>query len=253
MKSASEPDGFNETSALARVLRGLRNLRGTPLHPQWLSDRFHALSRRRLKALRNSKVLDIGSGDSSHAELLDSSNRLVRLDYPETNRRYSVRPDVFGDACRLPVRSEVFDAVLLLEVLEHLPCADAALEEIHRVTRPKGTLYLSVPFLYPTHDAPQDFQRYTTHGLRALLNRHRFMPIEEIQHGNSFVVGLQLINLGLLELARDAAKWHPLAGLSLAATAYPVCLAMNALASPLVALRHPAAGCFGFFVVAQRN
>jgi SAM-dependent methyltransferase len=222
------------------------------LHPQWLSDRFHASSRRRLEAIRHATVLDIGSGDSRHEGFLHPSNRLVRLDYPKTNQRYTARPEVFGSACQLPVRSESVDTVLLLEVLEHLPCPQAALGEIRRVTRPNGTLYLSVPFIYPAHDAPNDYQRYTLHGLRALLNQHSFRPIEEVQHGNSFVAGLQLINLGLLELVRDAGERRPLVSLLLAAAVYPLCLIVNILALPLVALRRPAAACLGYFVVAER-
>ncbi len=52
-----------------------------------------------------------------------------------------------------------------LEVLEHLCKHQEALGEIARVLRPNGRLLLTVPFLYPVHDAPHDYQRLTAYGL----------------------------------------------------------------------------------------
>lgn len=50
-------------------------------------------------------------------------------------------------------------------MLEHLREPGKALREIARVMRPQGGVLLSMPFLYPIHDAPHDYQRYTAHGL----------------------------------------------------------------------------------------
>lgn len=45
----------------------------------------------------------------------------------------------------LPFRSEVFDAVVSCETIEHVPDAHAALREMYRVTRPGGRLFLTTP------------------------------------------------------------------------------------------------------------
>jgi SAM-dependent methyltransferase len=50
-----------------------------------------------------------------------------------------------GDAAALPIRDRCADAVLLLDVLEHLAEPDRAIAEAHRVLRPGGVLILSVP------------------------------------------------------------------------------------------------------------
>ncbi len=52
----------------------------------------------------------------------------------------------FGDVTRLPFANGSFDAVLSLDVLEHVPDYQAALREFARVLRPGGELVLSVPF-----------------------------------------------------------------------------------------------------------
>jgi SAM-dependent methyltransferase len=72
----------------------------------------------------------------------------------------------------LPYPDGSFDTVLCTQVLEHVPDAELAMGEIARVLRPGGHALVTVPFLYPTHEAPYDFWRYTHHGLRGLVRRH---------------------------------------------------------------------------------
>ncbi|MDP8925120.1 MAG: class I SAM-dependent methyltransferase [Chloroflexota bacterium] len=60
-------------------------------------------------------------------------------------RCYSSLPFLRGSAERLPFADTTLDAILLLDVLEHLPNEDAALAEAWRVLRRSGTLIVSVP------------------------------------------------------------------------------------------------------------
>lgn len=139
-------------------------LRHTPLHPQWLFGR-----RRVPKGLGSARgiVLDIGAADRWIVAHLSTQAWYVALDYPATNNEfYSGKPDVFGDASLLPFSDSSVDNVVCLEVIEHLPDPAGALREIMRVLRPGGQAWVSVPFAYPIHNAPYDFQRYTEHGLR---------------------------------------------------------------------------------------
>jgi SAM-dependent methyltransferase len=228
-------------------------LRGSLLHPQWLSDRFHFRSRQLLRQLHGALILDIGSGNSRNTEYLDSSNKVIRLDYPAINHRYFLRPDVFGDARRLPVADSSLDAAFLFEVLEHIDAHEPVLREIRRVLRPDGLLYISVPFLYPIHDAPHDFYRFTLYGIRHVLEQTGFGVVHQAQHGNSFLVPFQMLNLALLEACKIAWGTHPALGLIAATLAYPICLANNLLAFPFTLLPSQGAGGFGYFLVAKRN
>jgi SAM-dependent methyltransferase len=54
-----------------------------------------------------------------------------------------------ADAAELPVPDGCADAVLLLDVMEHVAEPERVLAEAHRVLRPRGTLIVSVP-----HDGP---------------------------------------------------------------------------------------------------
>lgn len=80
--------------------------------------------------------------------------------------------DVLSMAAPLPFASASFDTVLCTSVLEHVHDAEAVVSEIARILKPGGRLLITVPFLYPTHEAPYDYWRTTHWGLRSVLTRH---------------------------------------------------------------------------------
>lgn len=154
---------------MASIRTWARVLAHTPLHPQWL------LGRRRVPpgiADATGSVLDIGAADRWIERHLSVGVDYVSLDYPSTGRdMYGARPHVFADARHLPFPGGRFDGIVCLEVLEHVPDPAMVVGEIARVLKPGGVAWLSMPFLYPLHDAPYDFQRYTEYGLRRDVQR----------------------------------------------------------------------------------
>jgi SAM-dependent methyltransferase len=85
----------------------------------------------------------------------------------------------------LPFADGRFDTVLATEVLEHVDDAERAVAEIYRVLRPGGHVLATVPYLYPTHEPPYDFRRFTHYGLRRLLERHGFTDVEVTSKGGA--------------------------------------------------------------------
>jgi SAM-dependent methyltransferase len=79
------------------------------------------------------------------------------------------KPDVVADAHALPFPDASFELVLCTEVLEHLVNPPQAIAEMYRVLTPGGTLILTTRFVYPLHDAPHDYFRFTRFGLEKLL------------------------------------------------------------------------------------
>mgnify|MGYP001567028094 FL=1 len=84
--------------------------------------------------------------------------------------------DVVADMAELPFGDGTLDMVISECALEHVPKAPQAITEIARVVRPGGFLYVVVPFLYPFHEAPNDYFRWTKSGLIAALSD--FEPVE---------------------------------------------------------------------------
>lgn len=163
-------------SSLATVRKWLRPLQRTPVHPQWLVKRGEETQRLWVAGAASGRVLDIGSADGHVRRWLKECD-YIALDYPATAQgMYGTRPDLFADGAALPFPEDSFDTVLLLDVLEHVRDARGVLDEIARVLKPHGRLLLSVPFLYPLHDAPHDYRRYTAPGLVSAVRRAGLSP-----------------------------------------------------------------------------
>lgn len=86
---------------------------------------------------------------------------------------------IVSDAQRLGVTTASFDVVLCTEVLEHIPNPQQAIDEMFRVLKPGGRLVLTTRFLFPIHDAPHDYFRFTKYGLRHLMRAFEIEALEE--------------------------------------------------------------------------
>ncbi|MBI2899313.1 MAG: class I SAM-dependent methyltransferase [Planctomycetes bacterium] len=73
------------------------------------------------------------------------------------------------DAHHLPLRAGAVDAAMLQGVANHVADAPRVLDELRRVVRPGGALYVNTAFLQAHHPSPIDRLRYTGEGWRRLL------------------------------------------------------------------------------------
>ncbi len=100
------------------------------------------------------RVLDVGTGkgrlavaaalDGAHVTGLDLSGEMLRDAQLAARDAHQSIEFTLGDAELLPFPDQVFDVVSCLEALMHFPHPDVALSEMARVTKPGGTVILSV-------------------------------------------------------------------------------------------------------------
>lgn len=196
-----------EVITVRRLKRWLSPLRHTPLHPQWLILRWTENASRLIKQTVHGVVLDIGCGDRWVEHSLPPNSRYLGLDYlPTVSKGYTGQPDVFGDGQRLPFVPESVDSVVLMDVMEHLPMPEMAMKEVWRVLKPGGVMLMQTPFLYPLHDEPHDFQRWTLHGLTTLFESNHFEIHQITLHGHPLETSAALLAIALANSVLEAVK-----------------------------------------------
>ena len=107
-------------------------------------------------------------------------------------------PNIFADVTQTPLVEQCVDCIICTEVLEHLPNPQACVDEMHRLLRVGGVAFVSIPFFYPVHADPFDFQRFTEDGLRHLFRGFKFVDVYRMG-GYAGTLGL-LIDLGIAGL-----------------------------------------------------
>lgn len=142
------------------------------------------------------RILDAGAGQSQYKRFC------AHLDYVSQDfGRYDGQGDGTGlqkgewdqsqldivcDMTDIPEPDASFDAVMCIEVLEHVPDPIRALRELARLLRPGGTLIVTAPFCSRTHYAPYFYQTgYSRYFYEYWLGELGF-EIEEMQYNGNY-------------------------------------------------------------------
>ncbi|RME57501.1 class I SAM-dependent methyltransferase, partial [Candidatus Parcubacteria bacterium] len=124
------------------------------------------------------KTLDVGCGSKPY-ESLYASSEYIGLEYDTPENRASKEADFFYDGETFPFESASFDSVVANEVFEHVFNPDRFLDEVHRVLKSGGRLLMTMPFVWDEHEQPHDFARYSSFGIRYLLEKHGFEIVDQ--------------------------------------------------------------------------
>lgn len=184
-----------------------------PLLPKFLLnwlDPFHtALNNLLAEAARKipagSLVLDAGAGECPHAAMF-AHTRYIKLDRGIGDRTWDYsRIDVEGDICELPFREGVFDAVVNIQVLEHLKEPGTGIAEMARVLKPGGQLILTTVQDWEIHQHPNDFFRFTRYGLQYLFARAGLQSQVEALGGLFWQIGFRM--MAVLGFFQEGWRW----------------------------------------------
>jgi SAM-dependent methyltransferase len=77
--------------------------------------------------------------------------------------------DLVGDGTNLPLVDASLDTVTANAVIEHVSDPAGLVAEMHRVLKPGGYAQLMIPFVFPFHAYPADYQRYSERGILELM------------------------------------------------------------------------------------
>lgn len=137
--------------------------------PWFYNWQFLGENKERLKGC----IIDIGCGTSKYKPFLvgmHEQNTYVGVDY-----YVSDKVDHVIDLNKtFPLPADTYDAAICISVLEHLREPLLCLQETFRILKPGGSLILSAPWIYPFHDVPEDFFRFSRKALEMMLQKSGF-------------------------------------------------------------------------------
>lgn len=157
---------------------------------KWLEDSL-------LKIPNGSRILDAGAGTQQYRKFCkhlkyvsqdfgqydgtgdDAALQTGEFDYGEL--------DIVSDITSIPEPDSSFDAIMCVEVLEHLPNPALAIKEFSRLLKPGGHLIITAPFCSLTHFAPYHFSSgLNRYWYEEHLSNNGFKDLEISPNGNYF-------------------------------------------------------------------
>jgi uncharacterized protein YbaR (Trm112 family)/SAM-dependent methyltransferase len=135
----------------------------------------------------NSIILNLGSGRGTFEDKISPHIRMINLDVYR-----SARTHLIADGHFLPFADDSIDGVFSNAVLEHVQKPWVVADEIYRVLRPGGLVFVNVPFLNVIHDT-NDYFRFTDKGLDVIFERFQKLA-SGVSAGPSAFFGAFLVN-----------------------------------------------------------
>ena len=153
-------------------------------------------------------ILDFGCGSKPYESLFINANSYVGVDIKISGHNHDdSKVDYFYDGIMLPFKDAQFDGVVSFEVFEHIFNLTEILAELNRVLKPSGNLLISLPFSWNEHEVPYDFARYTSFGIKHILNTGGFDVVELKKTTTYFLALCQMVIAYLLQHIQPKNKW----------------------------------------------
>jgi len=116
-------------------------------------------------------ILEVGSYKVEGQEEIAELRPLFQAkSYLGVDARPGPGVDQVADVEDLPFADRTFGTVIVLNTFEHVRHFWRGFEEVYRVLRPDGALFISCPFDLHIHAYPSDYWRFTPEALEVLLD-----------------------------------------------------------------------------------
>lgn len=154
--------------------------------------------RKEASALKG-RLLDFGCGRKPYRSLF-AVDEYIGVDIETSGHNQAdISADVYYDGHHLPFDEKSFDSIFASEVFEHLFNLDEILDELHRVLKDDGQMLVTIPFAGNEHEIPYDFGRYTSYGIKAVLEKHGFEIVKLHRSTTYFETICQSVNSYIID------------------------------------------------------
>lgn len=173
---------------------------GVLINPFYLTRKALLKNIKLLSSEITGKTLDVGCGTKPYEKYFNSTE-YIGLEVENTINKEEKKVDVFYKGDKIPFADKEFDSVFSSQVLEHVFNSQQFLSEINRVMKPKAKLLLTVPFIWDEHEQPFDYGRYSSFGLKDLLEKNGFKIINHLKSLNNIAVVFQIFNVYIYKIS----------------------------------------------------
>ena len=174
---------------------------GVFVNPFYFARRGLCSAMTEFAPMLSGRLLDVGCGSKPYQSLFVVDD-YIGLDIDSEASRIRGIADFHYDGNTFPFEDASFDSVLCNQVLEHVFNPDEFLAQITRVLKSGGKLLLTVPFVWDEHEQPYDYARYSSFGLRALLEKQGLKIIYHKKTGADASILFQMTNAYLFKITQ---------------------------------------------------
>jgi len=166
---------------------------GVFINPFYLTRKALLNNIKKISKEITGKTLDVGCGTKPYERYFNSTE-YIGLEVENTINKEEKSVDIFYKGDKIPFSDNEFDSVITSQVLERVFNPQQFLAEINRVLKSNGKLLLTVPFIWDEHEQPFDYGRYSSFGLKDILEKNGFKIIKHIKSLNNISAVFQLFN-----------------------------------------------------------
>lgn len=191
----------------------LPNILSIIFNPVYIQRRLLKEKIKKYASMITGDVLDFGCGSKPYKSLFTHANSYSGSDILVSGHDHNDSEiDIIYDGSTLPLEGGSFDSAVSFEVFEHVFDIKHELSEIRRVLKPGGTLLITLPFVWEEHEIPYDFARYTSFGIRHVLESGGFEILSAEKTGGYILALNQTLIIYLLKNVLPKNKYLALIG-----------------------------------------
>lgn len=177
-------ESFDKVTGRLKLIQGIINLipKGFRLR---LNPRRYAIEtfvKNSAKTIKNDgRVLDAGAGPCPYKKFFNHC-KYESTDFVDNHKCL----DFVCSLINIPRNVATYDAVINTEVLEHVEYPQQTINELCRILKKGGKLFLTTPQSWRIHQAPHNYFYFTHYGLASLLKNAGFSKYKITPMGGYF-------------------------------------------------------------------